>query len=140
MNQSEENMKKCLLLMTMLLCAMVTFAKSDVKTVMFTTTPQMHCANCENKIKSNLRSEKGVKDIQTNVKNQCVMVTYDASKTNAEKLQKAFKKFGYEAAVIKCDQNGKGACHGSAQSTTKGNAACDGEYKSHDSSSCGGCK
>uniref|UniRef100_UPI004026F15A hypothetical protein n=1 Tax=Prevotella sp. TaxID=59823 RepID=UPI004026F15A len=35
------------------------FAK-DIKTVVFTTTPQMHCAACENKIKSNLRFEKGL--------------------------------------------------------------------------------
>ena len=41
-----------------MMVAMVGFAK-DIKTVVFTTTPQMHCAACENKIKSNLRFEKG---------------------------------------------------------------------------------
>lgn len=47
-------MKKILVMFTMMMVAMVTFAK-DIKTVVFTTTPQMHCAACENKIKSNLR-------------------------------------------------------------------------------------
>ena len=51
-------MKKILVMFTMMMVAMVTFAK-DIKTVVFTTTPQMHCAACENKIKSNLRFEKG---------------------------------------------------------------------------------
>ena len=33
----------------------------DIKTVVLTTTPQMHCANCEKKIKENIRFEKGIK-------------------------------------------------------------------------------
>lgn len=52
-----------------MMVAMVTFAK-DIKTVVFTTTPQMHCAACKNKIKSNLRFEKGIKSIETSVLNQ----------------------------------------------------------------------
>ena len=50
----------------MMMVAMVTFAK-DIKTVVFTTTPQMHCENCENKIKSNLRFEKGIKSIKARI-------------------------------------------------------------------------
>nr|WP_233905489.1 heavy-metal-associated domain-containing protein [Segatella copri] len=47
----------------------------------FTTTPQMHCAACENKIKNNLRFEKGIKNIETSVPNQTVTVKYNADKT-----------------------------------------------------------
>lgn len=75
----------------------VTAAAKDIKTVIFTTTPQMHCVNCENKIKNELRFEKGVKDIQTSVEEQKVTITYDADKTSPEKLQKAFDKIGYKA-------------------------------------------
>lgn len=39
-------MKKILLMFVMMMVAMVSFAK-DIKTVVFTTTPQMHCAACE---------------------------------------------------------------------------------------------
>ena len=53
----------------------------EIKTVFFTTTPQMHCAACENKIKSNLRFEKGIKNIETSVPNQMVTVKYNADKT-----------------------------------------------------------
>ena len=53
----------------------------EIKTVVFTTTPQMHCAACENKIKNNLRFEKGIKNIETSVPNQTVTVKYNANKT-----------------------------------------------------------
>lgn len=52
----------------------------EIKTVFFTTTPQMHCAACENKIKNNLRFEKGIKSIETSVPNQTVTVKYNADK------------------------------------------------------------
>lgn len=84
----------------MLMISVMTFAK-DIKTVVFTTTPQMHCENCENKIKGNLRFEKGVKEITTSIDDQTVTVKYDASKTTPDKIQAGFKKFGYEARQLK---------------------------------------
>ncbi len=95
----------------MLLATTAGFAK-DIKTLVVTTTPQMHCENCENKIKGNLRFEKGVKKIETNIPNQTVTIDYDADKTTAAKLMEAFKKFGYEAQPAApekegCDENGK---------------------------------
>ena len=83
-------MKKILVMFTMMMVAMVTFAK-DIKTVVFTTTPQMHCEACENKIKS----------IETSVPDQTVTVQYNADKTTPEKLQKGFEKFGYKARILK---------------------------------------
>lgn len=49
--------------------------------MVFTTTPQMHCAACENKIKNNLRFEKCIKSIETSVPDQTVTVKYNADKT-----------------------------------------------------------
>lgn len=91
-------MKKAILT-TMLVVAAMTVSAKDIKKVVFTTTPQMHCVNCENRIKGNLKFEKGVKKIETNVSEQKVWVTYDADKTTVEKLQKGFEKFGYKARV-----------------------------------------
>ncbi len=71
----------------------------DVKTVVFKTKPEMHCANCENKIKSNLRFEKGVKEIKTDLKTKEVTVKYDSDKTNVEKLIAGFGKINYEATA-----------------------------------------
>ena len=92
-------MKKLILLTAMLLTMTAGFAK-DIKTVVVTTNPQMHCESCENKIKGNLRFEKGVKKIETSIADQTVTIEYDADKTSAEKLIEAFKKFGYEAQLV----------------------------------------
>ena len=35
-------------------------AAKDIKTVMLTTNPEMHCTGCEKKIKDNIRFEKGI--------------------------------------------------------------------------------
>jgi len=101
-------MKKSIISMVLFMVAMIATAK-DIKTVIFTTTPQMHCANCEAKVKNNLRFAKGVKEIKTSVEEQKVYVTYDAQKTNEEKLQKAFEKFGYKAE--KTDKDAKIPVH-----------------------------
>lgn len=90
-------MKKILVMFTMMMVAMVTFAK-DIKTIVFTTTPQMHCEACENKIKSNLRFEKGIKSIETSVPDQTVTVLYNAGKTTPEKLQKGLRSLAIRLA------------------------------------------
>lgn len=96
-------MRKVIMTLAIALMGVAAQAK-DIKTVIFTTQPQMHCAGCEKKIKGNLRYEKGVKRIDTNVEEQKVTVKYDADKTSTETLQKAFKKFGYEARQLKADE------------------------------------
>lgn len=93
-------MRKIMLTMLLVVATVATAAAKDIKTVVFTTQPQMFCQNCENKVKGNLRYEKGVKDIQTSLEEQKVTVKYDADKTTPEKLQKAFSKFGYTAKQI----------------------------------------
>lgn len=99
-------MRKVIMTLAIALMGVAAQAK-DIKTVIFTTQPQMHCAGCEKKIKGNLRYEKGVKRIDTSVEQQKITVKYDADKTSAEKLQKAFKKFGYEARQVKADEKVK---------------------------------
>ena len=64
----------------------------DIRVVVFKVT-QMHCENCEKKVKDNMRFEKGLKDVSTVVKDRTVTITYDAEKTNVKNLQAGFKKF-----------------------------------------------
>ena len=78
---------KILWLVAALFCATTAFGK-DIKTVVFKTTPEMHCNNCETKIKNNLRFEKGVKEIVTDLGDKTVTVKYDADKTTVEALIK----------------------------------------------------
>lgn len=80
--------------------ATVCFGK-DIKTVVLTTQPEMHCASCEKKIKENLRFEKGIKSIKTDIKSKTVTVEYDAEKTNVRSIINGFKKIKYEASEVK---------------------------------------
>ena len=73
----------------------------DIKTVVLKTNPEMHCSGCEKKIKDNIRFEKGVKDIRTNLNDKTVTIEYDADQTNVEAIIKGFKKINYEA----CEAN-----------------------------------
>ena len=75
-------------------------AAKDLRVLVLTPTPQMHCENCENKIKSNMRFEKGVKKVETNLEKQHVTITYDPKKNNVEGLQAGMKKIGYETKVV----------------------------------------
>lgn len=93
-------MKKLVILSTIMLGAISVSAK-DIKTILFTTTPQMHCANCETKIKNALRFDKGVKQIKTNVEEQTVTVKFDADKVSQEKLFEDLKKIGYDSRLLK---------------------------------------
>ena len=93
-------MKKVLVLGAMLLIAVVGMAK-DIKTVVFTTNPEMHCENCEKKIKGNLRFEKGIKNIIADLKTKTVTIEYDADKTNVQNIIEGFKKIKYEATEVK---------------------------------------
>lgn len=104
-------MKQLFLVLGMALMSLSAYAK-DIKTLVVTTTPQMHCAGCENRIKNGLKFEKGVKDIQTSVPNQTVTVKYDAEKTTAEELTKAFEKIGFKVSAVngKVEAKAEGVC------------------------------
>lgn len=141
-------MKKIMTVTAMLAFAISMFAK-DIKTVVFTTLPQMHCENCENKIKGNLRFEKGIKQITTSVPDQKVTIEYDADKTTPENIAKGFAKIGYEATVVTGEAKKK-VCSGCSKKAdaTKGNCCKkDGEKKAGScckkaevkKEGCGGC-
>ena len=86
--------------------ASVCYAK-DIKTVVLTTNPEMHCNNCEKKIKENIRFEKGIKSIKTSLKDKTVTIEYDAEKTTIPAIIKGFKKIKYEAQEVKTSKTDK---------------------------------
>jgi copper chaperone CopZ len=75
--------------------------KQDKKgSVEITFSVNMHCDHCKKKIESNLPFEKGVTDLKVNLDDKQVCITYDAKKTDREKLQKAIEKLGYTAVEV----------------------------------------
>ena len=92
-------MKKFLMTMVLILSATMMTAK-DIRTLVVTTTPQMHCPRCEHRVKTNLGEVKGIKSIETSVADQTVTIKYDAKKISEEKIINAFKGFGFTAREL----------------------------------------
>ena len=98
-------MKKILIIALSLLT--LTFAanaqsKKDVKIseVKFTVT-NLDCDNCKQKIEKNIPFDKGIKDVVVSLSDKTVVVKYDNTKTDVEKIQASLKKIGFEAEVAK---------------------------------------
>ena len=95
-------MRKYFLMMAMTIATMTAAAQKapTADTLQVTTTPQMHCANCEKKIKSNIRVVKGVKKIETSVPQQTITIIYDPRKSTYQDIAKAFERIGYSIAIV----------------------------------------
>jgi copper chaperone CopZ len=87
-------------IITIIAAILIAFGGKELRVLTVTTTPEMHCQNCEKKIKENIRFEAGVKKIETNLEKQLVVITYDPAKTDSKKLTEAFAKIGYTIKVV----------------------------------------
>ena len=121
-------MKKFLALSILAVGCLSIYAK-DLKEYVVTTQPPMSCQNCENKIKGNLRFEKGVKKIETDLEHQRVTVTYDADKTNEANLEQAFGKINYKVTKIEANDTtanavNKHSCKGESKCSDKSEGNC----------------
>lgn len=99
-------MKKLILLTFALFLALLTQAQ-EIKEVIFSTEPEIHCESCVKRIKDNLRFEKGVKAINPDLNTKLVTIQYDSEKTNPENLIKAFAKIKYKATVVEPENKDK---------------------------------
>ena len=59
--------KRFTAVLVMALLSVTVIVAKDLRIVVF-KVPQMYCENCERKVKDNIRFEKGVKDISTDLK------------------------------------------------------------------------
>ena len=78
---------------SILLCALMSvclWAKAERQTVIFDV--DLHCQNCINKIEKNIAFEPGVKDLDCDLEQKTVTVTFDPKKTSVEQLIEAFAK------------------------------------------------
>ena len=85
--------KKMIATLVVALLSVTAVMAKDFRTVVFKVA-QMECAKV-------FKFEKGLKNFTTDLKERTVTITYDAEKTNVEKLKEGFRKFKYEAVVIK---------------------------------------
>lgn len=108
-------MKRFIAYTVALMCCFSLALAKDIKTLVVTPNPQMACNNCENKIKKNLRHEKGIKDIVTNLDKQTITIKYDADKTTSDAIVKTFARIGYTVSEVKCGK----CCRAKAKATEK---------------------
>ena len=73
-------------------------AKGERQTVVFAV--DLHCQGCIDKVEHNIAFEKGVKDLQCNLSDKTVTVTFDPTKTSVEALQSAFDKIKKPATLL----------------------------------------
>jgi len=78
--------------------------KNKEESVVFSVN--LHCHNCEQKVKKNIPYEKGVKDLTTNLEKQLVTIKYQTDKTDKAKLKKSIEKLGFTCEEVK-DDGGK---------------------------------
>lgn len=60
----------------------------------------MHCQNCVNTIEREISFEKGVKNLEINLDQKTVKITYDTLKTNDAVLKKKIENLGYDVKSI----------------------------------------
>ncbi|GHT05124.1 hypothetical protein AGMMS49525_12160 [Bacteroidia bacterium] len=73
--------------------------KSENVTTVF-DVQTMHGDHCKQRIEGNIAFEKGVKDLQVDLKKNTVTVTYELQKISEKQLIDAFKKLGYTATPV----------------------------------------
>lgn len=73
--------------------------QKKAETIVYHLNPGMSCQNCADKIKSNLRFEKGIKAIDTALADQTVTVKFDPRKTTSQAIVDALAKLGYGTTV-----------------------------------------
>ena len=91
-------MKKIIISLVALVAAANMFAAKQTVALVI---PQMECGNCQAKVEKTLAYEKGVKDLEFNLTNRVVTITYDDTETGVKELQKSLlKNLKYKSRVL----------------------------------------
>lgn len=96
-------MKKKLLSFFIATMAVVGFAIANNGNETITIKTQIYCSHClqcgscGKNINDHIRENAGVKKVEVDPKANTITVTYDAAKTNPDKIRKAVNDAGYDA-------------------------------------------
>ena len=93
-------MKHILLLLSCLILSVGTLQTKNNYKETVVLSCELHCQGCCDKIMKNIAYEKGVKDLQFDLKHKTVTLTFDTRKTDLPTLLKAFEKLGKPAKPI----------------------------------------
>ncbi|WP_026994524.1 heavy-metal-associated domain-containing protein [Flectobacillus major] len=94
-------MKKIALIWAFLMIGFYTFADNPAIVKIKTSAV---CSMCKERIEKKLAFTKGVKDVNLNLEDKVVTVTYNAKKTSVDALKKVIAETGYDADDVQKDE------------------------------------
>jgi copper chaperone CopZ len=77
-------------------------ASEKVESVEF-NCPGMHCSGCEETISDEVKKIDGIKTVSADSKTKVVKISYDANKTNQDKISKTINAAGYDTELSKAE-------------------------------------
>ena len=90
-----------IILLSLIAFTAATGSYAQVDTIRIKTTAI--CEQCRDRIENDLSFEKGVKSAKLDLETKMVTVTYNAKKTDPQKIREAITKIGYDADTMKAD-------------------------------------
>ena len=60
----------------------------------------MSCANCVSNVEKAVRKIEGIKEVNVNLVEELMLVSFDENKTNTDAIEEAVRKAGYGASLI----------------------------------------
>lgn len=76
-----------------------TKSKAD-KVEKMTCWASIDCESCKTKVEKNIAFEKGVKELDVDLKKKLITISYRSDKTNPQKLEKAIQDLGYKTEIV----------------------------------------
>ena len=90
--------KKIIFTLLLTLIASVAWGKKVV-TVNVTPTPKIHCQACKDNILKALQFQKGMKDVQFDLEQNIVKLTFDEDVVSLEEISATLQKAGYSIQI-----------------------------------------
>ncbi|MFC2111139.1 heavy-metal-associated domain-containing protein [Bacteroidota bacterium] len=103
-------MKKLSLIFGIMLLSVTAMLAQTTKTD--TITVNGACGMCETRIEKATQAVKGVTKADWSSKTQQLIVTYDETKTEINKIHEAVSKVGHDTELMKADDKTYNALHG----------------------------
>ena len=96
-------MKNLIFSIALMLTASIVFADKGKDETVKSKTSAI-CEMCKERIEKNLAYTKGVSDVNLNLDDKVVTITFNGKKTNSKKLKEVIMKTGYDADEVVADQ------------------------------------
>ncbi len=92
-----------ILILAVFISSSVFSQEKERKTAEITIMTSAVCGMCKDRIEHDMAFEKGVKDVNLDLKTKEVSIVYQTKKTDPDKLREAITEIGYDADDLEAD-------------------------------------